>query len=44
VSSGSTLDELGIPNRGIQGIRYAKRITVRDPDGISLEVFLPASR
>jgi catechol-2,3-dioxygenase len=39
-----TLDELGIPNSGIQDIRYAKSITFRDPDGIPLEVFLPARR
>ena len=31
-----TLDELGIPNSGIQDIRYAKSITFSDPDGIPL--------
>ena len=40
----ATLDELGIPNSGIQDIRYAKSITFADPDGIPLEVFLPARR
>jgi catechol 2,3-dioxygenase-like lactoylglutathione lyase family enzyme len=38
------LDDLGIPHSGIQDIRYAKSITFRDPDGIPLEVFLPARR
>ena len=40
----AALDELGIPNSGIQDIRYAKSITFSDPDGIPLEVFLPATR
>lgn len=40
----ATLDELEIANSGIQDIRYAKSITFRDPDGIPLEVFLPARR
>jgi catechol 2,3-dioxygenase-like lactoylglutathione lyase family enzyme len=40
----TSLDELGIPNSGIQDVRYAKSITFRDPDGIPLEVFLPARR
>ena len=40
----AALDELGIPNSGIQDIRYAKSITFSDPDGIPLEVFLPARR
>ena len=37
----ATLDDLGIPNSGIQDVGYAKSITFRDPDGIPLEVFLP---
>jgi hypothetical protein len=36
--------ELGISNSGIQDIRYAKSITFRDPDGVSLGVFLPTRR
>jgi catechol 2,3-dioxygenase-like lactoylglutathione lyase family enzyme len=40
----AALDELGVPNSGIQGIRYAKSLTFLDPDGIPLEVFLPARR
>ena len=40
----AALDELGIPNSGIQDIRYAKSITFADPDGIPLEVFLPRAR
>jgi glyoxylase I family protein len=40
----SCLNELGIPNSGIQDIGYAQSITFADPDGIPLEVFLPARR
>jgi catechol 2,3-dioxygenase-like lactoylglutathione lyase family enzyme len=40
----ATLDELGIANSGIRDIRYARSITFDDPDGIPLEVFLPARR
>ncbi len=36
------LGDLGIPNSGIQNIGYAQSITFADPDGIPLEVFLPA--
>jgi catechol-2,3-dioxygenase len=38
----AALNEFRIPNSGIQDIRYAKSITFSDPDGIPLEVFLPA--
>ncbi|MEX0781645.1 MAG: VOC family protein [Dehalococcoidia bacterium] len=38
------LGELGIVNSGIQDIGYAQSITFADPDGIPLEVFLPARR
>jgi glyoxylase I family protein len=40
----AALNELGIPNSGIQDIRYAKSITFSDPDGIPLEVFLQVRR
>jgi glyoxylase I family protein len=40
----AALDEFGIPHSGIHDIGYAKSITFRDPDGIPLEVFLPARR
>ncbi|MGH2609730.1 MAG: VOC family protein [Tepidiformaceae bacterium] len=36
------LGEVGVTNSGIQDIGYAQSITFADPDGIPLEVFLPA--
>jgi catechol-2,3-dioxygenase len=38
------LDELEIPNSGIQDIGYAKSVTFRDPDGIALEFFMQKRR
>ena len=43
----ATLDDLGIPNSGIQDIGYAKSITFRDPDGSRWRCFCrrgPADR
>src|SRR5688572_916134 len=38
------LDELNVPNSGIQDIGYAQSITFADPDGIPLEFFLQVRR